>query len=40
MLNRHFREFIGLLEKHGVGHLASPRAKDKIDFEELKRIRG
>ena len=52
MLNRHFQEFIGLLERNrvripfiGIESLlknksASPRAKDKIDFEELKRIRG
>jgi len=54
VLNKNLREFVELLEKHGVKFLvvggtrldftvfrdtATPRAKDKIDLEELRRIR-
>jgi hypothetical protein len=59
ILNKHFREFIELLEKHRVEYregtlaipfialddliankAATPRAKDKIDLEELRKIRN
>lgn len=39
MLNRHFQEFIGF-EDLLANKAASPRAKDKIDLEELKRLKG
>ncbi|MDD2762592.1 MAG: hypothetical protein PHE83_01305 [Opitutaceae bacterium] len=62
ILNKHFREFIELLEKHHVEYLvvggyavaipfialddliankaATHRGKDKIDLEELRKIRS